>query len=75
MTNEKICTSSASSDQPPKQAAMVRRSRAVRSENQANMTSRPLLVWTAPHDAVANRLLQGIRHVYLVFGRQMTWNR
>jgi hypothetical protein len=31
MTNEKICTSSASSDQPPKQASMVRRSRAVRS--------------------------------------------
>ena len=42
MTNEKICTSSASSDQPPKQATMVRRSRAVRSENQANMTFRPL---------------------------------
>ena len=42
MTKEKICTSSASSDQPPKQATMVRRSRAVRSENQANMTFRPL---------------------------------
>jgi hypothetical protein len=54
---------------------MVRRSRAVRSENQANMTSRPLLVWTAPFGAVANRLLQGIHHVHLVFGRQITWNR
>src|ERR1700761_7164463 len=37
MTKEKIWTSSASSDQPPKHAPIVRRSRGDRSENQESM--------------------------------------
>ncbi len=37
-----ICTSKASSDQPPKQANIVLRSLAVRSRNQASIVSSPI---------------------------------
>ena len=41
ITKVNICTSSASSDQPPKQAIMVRRSRVVRSRIQASIVVSP----------------------------------
>lgn len=45
ITKLKICTSSASNDQPPKQAAIVRRSEGFRSLNQANMPLFPKVLF------------------------------
>src|SRR5579859_4530206 len=54
MTKEKIWTSSASSDQPPKHAPMVRRSRGDRSENHASMDEVSSVVASADTEAATS---------------------